>query len=181
MIHKGTVVLETERLILRKFKIEDAQKMFANWACNPNVTKYLTWGPHESIEITKLVINDWLKGYEEDNYYQWAIEVKDIGQPIGSISVARINENVNAVEIGYCIGEKWWGRGYTPEAFKAIIKFLFNKVGVKRICAKHDADNPNSGKVMIKSGLQYEGTLRKAGKNSSNGVCNLAVYSILNY
>ena len=72
MTHKGTVVLETERLILRKFKIEDAQNMFDNWASNPNATKYLTWGPHENVEITKLIISDWLKGYEEDKYYQWA-------------------------------------------------------------------------------------------------------------
>ncbi len=181
MEHKGTVVLETERLILRKFKIEDVQDMFANWSSDYQVTKYLTWGPHENVEITRLIVNDWIKGYEENAFYQWAIELKEIGQPIGSISVARINENVNAVEIGYCIGKKWWGKGYTAEAFKEIIKFLFNEVGAKRICAKHDTDNPNSGKVMIKAGLQYEGTLRKAGKNSSNSVCDLAVYAILNY
>lgn len=102
MIHKETKVLETERLFLRRFKIEDAQNMFDNWASNPNVTKFLTWDPHENVEITKLIINDWLKGYEEDNYYQWAIEVKENGELIGSISVVRINENVNEVEIGYC-------------------------------------------------------------------------------
>lgn len=179
MIHKGTKVLGTERLLLRRFKIEDDQNMFDNWASNPNVTKYLTWGPHENVEITKLIINDWLKGYEESNFYQWAIEVKEIGEPIGSISVVRINESVNEVEIGYCIGEKWWHQSYTSEAFKRVIKFLFNKVGAQRICAKHDTDNPNSGHVMIKCGLQYEGTLRKAGRNSTNSVCDLAVYSIL--
>lgn len=102
MTHKETKVLETERLFLRRFKIEDAQNMFDNWASNPNVTKFLTWDPHENVEITKLIINDWLKGYEEDNYYQWAIEVKENGELIGSISVVRINENVNEVEIGYC-------------------------------------------------------------------------------
>lgn len=47
MTHKGTVVLETERLLLRKFNSEDAQKMFDNWASNPNVTKFLTWQPHQ--------------------------------------------------------------------------------------------------------------------------------------
>ena len=55
MIHKGTNVLETERILLRRFKIEDAQNMFDNWASNPNVTKFLTWGPHENVEITKLI------------------------------------------------------------------------------------------------------------------------------
>lgn len=179
MKNKGTIVLETERLILRKFKIEDAQNMFGNWASNPNVTKYLTWGPHESVEITKLIINDWLNGYKEDNYYQWAIELKDIKEPIGSISVVRINEKIDEVEIGYCIGQDWWHQGYTSEAFSRIIDFLFNEVGVNRICAKHDTNNPNSGRVMLKCGLRYEGTLRSAGCNSTNSICDLAVYSIL--
>ena len=181
MEHKGTVVLETERLILRQFRIRDAQKMFENWASNPNVTRYLTWPTHESVENTKFIISDWIEGYTENDVYQWAIELRELGQPIGSISVVRINESVNEVEIGYCIGEKWWHQGYTSEAFKRVIDFLFKEVGVKRICAKHDTENPNSGRVMLKCGLEYEGTLRKAGKNNSKDVCDLAVYSRLNY
>lgn len=135
MTHKGTVILETERLLLRKFNGEDTQKMFDNWASNPNVTKFLTWKPHATPEVTALVINDWIKGHEKDNYYQWAIELKAISEPIGSISVVHIHENVNEIEIGYCIGEKWWHKGYTAEAFKRVIDFLFNEVGAKRICA----------------------------------------------
>lgn len=180
MNHKGTQELETERLILRQFMPTDAQNMFDNWASNPNVTKYLTWPTHDNVETTKLIINEWVDGYNADDFYQWAIEVKEIGEPIGSISVVRINEAVDEVEIGYCIGEKWWHQGYTSEAFTKVIDFLFTEVGAKRICAKHDTDNPNSGRVMMKCGLQYEGTLRKAGRNSTNAVCDLAVYSILN-
>lgn len=179
MIHKGTQLLVTERLVLRKFKIDDAQNMFDNWASNPNVTKYLTWPPHDNVETTKLIINEWVKGYSAENFYQWAIEVKEIGEPIGSISVVRINEAVNEVEIGYCIGEKYWRKGYTSEAFKKVIEFLFDEVGANRICAKHDTDNPNSGRVMVKCGLEYEGTLRRTGRNSTNSVCDLAVYSII--
>lgn len=181
MTHKGTVVLETERLLLRQFKNEDAQKMFDNWASSTNVTKFLTWKPHKNTEETKTIINDWLKGYEKDNYYQWAIELKEIGEPIGSISVVRIHENVHEVEIGYCIGEKWWHQGYTSEVLKRVIDFLFDEVGAKRICALHDIDNPNSGRVMLKCGLEKEGILRKSGRNNTNAICDLAVYSILNY
>ena len=181
MIHKGTKYLETERLILRKFNVNDAQKMFDNWATNSNVTKFLTWQPHANVEITKAVLNDWISKYNEDNFYQWAIVIKDKNEPIGSLSVVRINEDVNEVEIGYCIGEQWWRQGFTAEAFKRVIDFLFNEVGVKRICAKHDVNNPNSGKVMVKCGLKHEGTLKRAGKNNDNNACDLAIYSILNY
>lgn len=181
MIHKGTKYLETERLILRKFNVNDAQKMFDNWATNSNVTKFLTWQPHANVEVTKAVLNDWISKYNEENFYQWAIVIKDKNEPIGSLSVVRINEDVNETEIGYCIGEQWWGQGFTAEAFKRVIDFLFNEVGVKRICAKHDVNNPNSGKVMVKCGLKHEGILKRAGKNNDNNACDLAIYSILNY
>ena len=64
MEHKGTVKLETDRLILRKATMDDAQDMFDNWASNPNVTKFMTWPTHSNIEITKMVqSNNCLKLY----------------------------------------------------------------------------------------------------------------------
>lgn len=96
--------------------------------------------------------------------------------------IAKRCEKFETLEIGWLyIGEKWWRQGYTSETFKRVIEFLFNEVGAKRICAKHDTDNPNSGRVMLKCGLECEGILRMAGRNSTNAVCDLAVYSILNY
>ncbi|MBQ8374044.1 MAG: GNAT family N-acetyltransferase [Clostridia bacterium] len=176
MLHKGTVQLETERLILRKFNANDISSMFHNWASNGNVTKYLTWPAHTSIDTTRSIVEEWVSRYSETDFYQWAIELKAIGQPIGSISVVRIKESVCECEIGYCIGEQWWKQGITTEAFRRVIKYLLEEVCVNRISAKHDTNNPYSGKVMLKCGLQYEGTLRKAGKNS-NGICDLAVYA----
>ena len=61
MEHKGTVKLETDRLILRKATMDDAQDMFDNWASNPNVTKFMTWPTHSNIEITKMVLSNWVK------------------------------------------------------------------------------------------------------------------------
>ena len=81
-------------------------------------------------------------------------------------------------EIGYCIGQKFWNKGITTEAMKAIIRFFFEEVGVNRIEARHDTKNPASGRVMIKSGLKFEGILRQAGKNNT-GINDLAVYAIL--
>ena len=63
MFHKGTVKLETNRLILRRVTMDDAKQMFDNWASNPNVTKFMTWPTHSDVEITKMVINYWIKNY----------------------------------------------------------------------------------------------------------------------
>ena len=178
MTHKGTVRLETERLVLRRFERGDAPAMLKNWASDPEVTKFLTWMPHQSIMITENVISAWLAEYTKPEFYQWAIELKELGEPIGSISVVGLVEERDIVSIGYCIGSKWWHRGYTSEAFAAVIKFLFEEVGVNRLEARHNPNNPYSGEVMKKCGLKYEGTLRQAATDNT-GIVDLCIYSML--
>lgn len=179
MKNLGSKTIETERLILRRFKMEDAEAMYKNWASDKEVTKFLTWSPHSSVEVTKSILKDWVDNYKEDDFYQWAIILKENGdEPIGSISVVGKNEKVNMVHIGYCIGRKWWNTGVTSEALKALINYFFKEVGVNRIEAMHDPNNPNSGKVMMKCGMKYEGTMRQAGI-SNQGICDYSMYGIL--
>lgn len=118
------------------------------------------------------------ESYKNDDFYQWAIVLKEIDEPIGSISVVGKDEKVNSVHIGYCIGRKWWNQGIVTEAFLAVIRFLFEEVKVNRIDARHDTNNPASGRVMEKCGLKYEGTLRQADFNNQ-GIDDVSVYSIL--
>lgn len=178
MNHLGTKTIETERLIIRKFSKNDINDMFNNWCSDSNVTKFLTWPTHKTLKDTEEIVGLWLKEYSNLNFYNWCIELKELGQAIGGISVVSIDENVEEVEIGYCIGKEYWNKGIVTEAFSSIIKFLFEEVDVKRIVAKHDTNNPASGAVMKKCGLQFEGINRKAGKNNT-GICDMAVYSIL--
>ena len=176
--HKGTQTIETTRLILRKALPEDAAPMFRNWASDPDVTKYLTWPTHESVDVSQWVLDSWIQEYEKDDYYQWMIELKELGEPVGSISVVRRNDRVEEAEIGYCIGSSWWHKGIMTEALTAVIGYLFAEVGMNRIAARHDPNNPHSGGVMRKCGMQYEGTLRLADRNNQ-GVCDAAIYAIL--
>lgn len=179
MNHKGTVELETERLVLRKFKLEDAKEMFNNWASDEEVTKHLTWEAHKNIKITKLVLSEWVESYSNLDFYQWGIVIKDTNELIGSIGVVGHKENRLICEIGYCIGKPYWGKGYVAEAFKRIIDFLFNEVNCNRIEAVHDIDNPNSGKVMQKCNLTFEGILRQRGLNKNSELIDLSMYSLL--
>ncbi len=178
MEHKGTITIETENLILRAFVLSDIPYAFTNWTSDPKVTKFLTWPTHSSLQITEQVITNWISRYAEPNYYQWTIVPKELGEPIGTISVVHMEERINMAHIGYCIGSQWWHRGYTSEAFSAIISFLFEEVKFERIETVHDINNPNSGKVMQKCGLKYEGTLRKGGHNNQ-GIVDVSMYSIL--
>ncbi|MDD5899898.1 MAG: GNAT family protein [Lachnospiraceae bacterium] len=178
MVHKGTKTLETKRLILRKFTNEDAKAAFHNWTSDDKVTEYLRWPTHTDISVTERVIKDWVTESEKEDYYQWAIELKELHEPIGTISVVDRNDSLNILHIGYCIGSKWWHQGITSEAFAAIIPYLFQEVGANRIESQHDPHNPHSGSVMKKCGLKYEGTLRQADF-SNKGIVDACMYSLL--
>lgn len=179
MNHKGTVTLETERLILRRFELSDAEEMFNNWANDVEVTKFLTWQTHTDSSVSKAVINSWIPLYENSDHYSWAIVLKDTHKPIGSIAAIEQRADIKMVHIGYCIGRKWWRQGYTSEALAKLIRFFFEDVGFNRIEARHDPRNPYSGKVMIKCGLKYEGTLRQSDINNQGGFCDAAYYAII--
>ena len=176
LTHKGTQIIQTERLILRRFRSDDSQAMFENWASDDNVSKYLTWPTHTDPAITQWVVNDWVSSYEKADFYQWAIEFD--GQIIGSISVVDCREDIARATIGYCIGRKWWHKGIMSETLKAVMDYLFDEIGFNRIEACHDPNNPNSGKVMAKCGMKYEGTHRQSGRNNQ-GICDETFYSLL--
>jgi len=178
MNHKGTITLETERLILRRYTIEDADAMFRNWVNDVDVTKYLTWQPHGSIELTRKICSSDISKYESLSHYQWAIVLKSLNEPIGGINVVKIDESCKCVEIAYRIGKAWWNQGFASEALSTIIKFFFEQVGANRVAAAHDTRNPNSGKVMLKCGMSFEGILRQSGYNNQ-GIYDAAHYAIL--
>lgn len=90
----------------------------------------------------------------------------------------RIDERINMVHVGYCIGKKWWNQGITSEAFASLIEFFFKEIKVNRIESRHDPNNPNSGKVMKKCGLIYEGTI-KQGDWNNQGICDYSMYGII--
>lgn len=178
MKHPGTKQIETERLILRRFTLEDAEHMYRNWANDPEVTKYLTWPAHQTVETSRSVLENWVSSYDNSDFYQWCIQHKDIGEPIGSIGVVSVNEDVSSMEIGYCIGRTFWHQGIASEALRAVTEYLLKEAGAMRLECKHDTRNPNSGKVMKKCGYRYEGTKIRAYKSTA-GICDCAFYGLV--
>lgn len=173
----GTKTLHTDRLILRRFTQDDATDMFHNWAGNEDNLTYLTWHHHESVADTQHTIKRWSATYADPFYFNWAITLG--GTVIGNISVVRLDNAIDACDIGYVLSKRYWGHGYMTEALQSVITFLIQEVGVHRVGARHDAANPASGRVMQKAGMTYEGTLRQADRNNQ-GICDAVYYSILN-
>ena len=179
MEHLGTRVLETDRLILRPFRLEDAEAMYRNWASDPEVSKFLTWPAHTSPEVTSQVIDSWVQEYHRKDFYNWAIVLRSNGEePIGNISVVSHSDPVARATMGYCIGRRWWRQGITSEALACVIQFLIWDVGMRRVDAMHDVENPNSGAVMRKCGMRLEGTMRQVAVNNL-GIRDVCWYAIL--
>ncbi len=153
--HLGTQSIETMRLKLRKFQTDDAEDMFRNWSGDPEVCKYLSWGPHQDVYVSQRRITYWLSSYQRDSTYVWAIELKLKQMAIGTISVEFTDESTMTCEVGYCLGKEYWGRGIMTESLHVVMHFLFYEVGYQRIMAKHDVQNIASGRVMQKAGMHF--------------------------
>lgn len=177
--HAGTQMIETSRLILRRFKVEDAKHMYDNWASDPVVTKYLSWSTHKNVLETEEIIGSWVSEYENENSYNWCITIKPTGEAVGGISVVKMFENADCCEIGYVLSRRLWSKGIMTEALHAVLKYLFEKVGFHRVQLRHDVNNVASGKVMLKNGLKCEGLLRESEKSPQGNWRDMVIYSIL--
>jgi ribosomal-protein-alanine N-acetyltransferase len=161
MTHKGTITLETERLILRRFTKNDTDAMFRNWASDPEVTKYTFYSACNTLEETQKCIAEWMSYLDKSESGAYAIVLRKTGEVIGTIDYRVTNNEAKSAEVGYQIGKAWWGNGYTAEALRALMKHCFENIGLNRICADYDPRNPNSGRVVQKAGFVYEGTSRQ--------------------
>lgn len=179
--HLGTKVLETDRLILRKFKIDDAKNMYKNWATDFKTTLYLTWDVHENLELTKQIVKSWVDAYSNLDNYNWVVELKENGEIIGNIGSTDFSEVNSICEIGYCYGSKYWNKGYATEALKRVIKFFFEEVQIHTVTAYHIGENVASGKVMEKAGMHKEAVLKERKYNKNTKLLDSEViYSIFN-
>ena len=152
------MIIETERLILRKFTINDAEMMFDNWASDPEVTKFLTWNHHANIEMTKMILNMWIEAYNNPNTYRFGIVLKDSDELIGSIDVVDYVDG--CPEIGYCLSRKYWNNGYMSEAATGLIKYLIS-IGFSRIVIEANENNVGSNRVIEKCGFKFTHKERK--------------------
>ncbi len=175
--HKGTQVIKTERLTLRPFRQDDAPAMFKNWASDPRVTRFLTWQPHNSVEVTREILDGWCALYANPAYYHWGIEFE--GDLIGGINVVRQNERDEVAELGYCISADAWGHDIMTEAARAVIAYLFTEVGFHRIAISHAAQNPASGRVADKCGMRLEGVLKGDFKSFDGEYWDIVLHGLL--
>ncbi|MGP7818671.1 GNAT family N-acetyltransferase [Niallia sp. 01092] len=176
-IYGDLPTLQTERLILRKITLEDLDDMYA-YGSDDDVTKYVTWDTHQTLSDTKGFLQFVLNQYHNKKVAPLGIEYKESGELIGTVDFVWWKPYHRSAEIGYVLSKDYWGRGIMTEAVKELIKFGFEKMDLIRIQARCFTENIGSERVMQKTGMSFEGIMRKGmlikGKHQ-----DLKTYSIL--
>ncbi len=150
--------IETERLILRKPRMDDAPAVFAGWVQDSEVTYFLIWRPHENIGQTESMLTRAIAAWDGDARFPYMITLKASGDVIGMID-PRIESH--KVEIGYVMNRAHQGKGYMTESTRAVIDWALGQPSIYRVYATTDVDNIASQRVLEKAGMQREGLLRK--------------------
>lgn len=164
-------ILKTARLTLRKMKLKDCFDMY-DYSKMPEVTKFLLWSEHPSVNYTKKHLQYVIKKYRRSVYYDWAIIYegglpsetfdKYKGHMIGTCGFSALDMPNKCGEIGYVLHPAFKGNGIATEAAHEVMCFGFESLGLERIEAKYMIGNDPSRRVMEKLGMCYEGTLRSS-------------------
>lgn len=178
MVLTGTRRLQTDRLVLRRLTVGDAQQVYDNWASDPEVTQFLRWSTHSSVDVSRAIVGAWVDSYDDPGTFNWGIELIEDETLIGQTSVVEQDLSVGLVNVGYVVGRRWWGRGYCTEALVAVTGYLFAGAQANKVEASHDPANVASGRVMEKAGMVTEG-LRRASCLSGSTIRDQIYHGIL--
>lgn len=156
-----TMELATQRLILRRFEPRDIQSAYVNWAGDEEVQTAYGEPVYDSPEKTGELISSYIGKYQTPDFFCWAIILPETGECIGMVSYYSVIAANELGEIEYCIGRKYQCKGYMTEAVREVVRAGFEIIGFNRIQISCRENNPQSRRVIEKSGFVYEGTFRQ--------------------
>ncbi len=151
------MILETERLILRRWNEDDAEDLY-RYASDPNVGPIAGWPPHQSVAESRAVIVGVFCGAEA-----YAVCLKSDNRPIGAIELklnghTDLTERDDECELGYWLGRPFWGQGIMPEAVREMLRHAFCDLGMQKVWCGYYDGNVKSRRVQEKCGFRYQWT-----------------------
>ncbi|UCE04405.1 MAG: GNAT family N-acetyltransferase [bacterium] len=162
------LILQTNRLILRLFTLEDAPAV-QRLAGEKDIAATTLHIPHPYEDgMAEEWIGKHQEEYEKGEQVTFAIVHREEKYLVGAIGLSGIREEHERAEIGYWIGKPYWNQDYCTEAVKAVLQYSFDVLKLNRVYARHFKRNPASGRVMQKVGMKYEGCLRQHFKKWGN-------------
>jgi ribosomal-protein-alanine N-acetyltransferase len=157
---EGGAVIETERLVLRDFRRDDWERVH-EYAIDPEVYRYMPWGPNSEDETRAFIERAIARQLEEPRlHFELAITLAEDGLVVGGGGIRADDESFRSADMGYCLRADAWGMGIGTEAASALVAFGFERLGVHRIWATCDPSNTRSARVLEKAGMTLEDTMR---------------------
>lgn len=150
--------IETERVILQRLRYEDAEEIFYAYASKEEATRFVSWPTHRTLKDTRSFINYAIHSWQQGTDYSFSIRIKDSYRLIGGFGVVN---DFGKIQFGYILSPTQWGRGYTTEACREVMRVLRSQKGIYRIGTFVDAENVSSIRVLRKCGLVEEAFLPK--------------------
>jgi [ribosomal protein S5]-alanine N-acetyltransferase len=174
---KPPEILRTARLLLRLPVVEDAEQIFTRYSQDYDVTKYLIWRPHKSVDETIIFLERCILGWKEMRSFPWVVVRKEDGTLIGMIEMRIVN---GQADIGYVLAQDVWGQSYATEMAKAVVSWAMEQPQIQRVWATCDCDNVASARVLEKVGLKFEKVLKEyiVHPNISDDPRDSMLYSI---
>lgn len=156
----GSSDIETERLLIRAFRVEDAKSMMRNWISDEYIQGMYGEPAYKTEEEVNRLLDTFIRNYQSGCFFRWGIFEKSSGECIGQAAYFLVDTHNNFGEIEYCIGKDFQGKGYATEACRAVIDYGFERIGFNKVQICVRPSNIPSNKVIDKCGFTYEGTLR---------------------
>ena len=146
----GTVELWTERLILRRYRPEDAEDLYCYLGTDPAMYRYSGWNPYATIEMSKETVQRFIDSYDDEHTYSWIMDIDDV--IVGAIGAYDYKDD--HIEVGFSVVPGWQGRGLATEALKKVLEYLTENESIPCVTAWCAAENIGSKRVLEKAGMK---------------------------
>ena len=156
----GDITIDTRRLVLREFRRDDWESVH-EYATDPEVYDFMPWGPNSEDETSAFIERAIASRHRDPRlHFELAVTVREDGRLIGGAGIRVADDSFRTANMGYCLRRDAWGEGLATEAAAGLIEFGFGRLGLHRIWATCDTRNTRSARVLEKTGLELEGTMR---------------------
>lgn len=168
----GCIELRTERLILRRYRPEDADDLHRYLGTNPAMYQYSGWNPYATPEMARETVRRFIDSYDKEHSYSWVMDVDDV--IVGTIGAYDYKEG--SIEVGFSVVPGWQGRGFATEALKRVLRYLTENESIPCVTAWCASENIGSKRVLEKAGMKLVNT-KKGGLAVSDRLYDKLTYA----
>ena len=154
----GTVELWTERMILRRYRPEDADSLYRYLGTDPAMHKYSGWNPYATLEMAQETVRGFINSYDDEHVYSWIMDIDDVF--VGTIGAYDFKDD--QIEVGFSVVKGWQGRGLATAALKKVLEYLTGNEGISCVTAWCASENIGSRRVLEKAGMKFLRTEKNA-------------------